>query len=719
MYTTWTLNLYYGSCSLSASKTYTLVLPAAVAGLNLKTGYYPLLYASSPGLTQGSYNYFWNNYAVIYATADPRNSDDSASNLIGGTQPSFMNIGFTATLNVTSGAVIQLVTSPAAFRRPSSVIAVDISGTGCTATLASASTGNGTTTTLKFTLSGASCRISQNVAVEGSQFQLPANMLSINPVDTTVSITVTIIVGSTTYAAKNANPGTYTTTNGCSGWSSWSSCSTTCGAGYTYRTRTGNPSNCLTTITTRSCNHTACDCAPWSEWGSCSATCGGTISRYRTGSASSCDAATVDTQTCGPTSCVCPWTQTACSSSCGSGVRTRTITPESPSTNCGTQLQYDVVCNETFTTESLACSCVDVPWTDLYGNTCADYASKNWCTSSGEYGAGWDFSQPLFSSFDARANNQRNALSACCACGKDRCVKDTVLLIDQSSSIILGDWYKIKQYITDRVNQTTFTDDTGNRIAVVQFDVAASVLCPLTWDRAFLLDCVAAITFPAGASTATAAGLKLTNTVFERYSSPNRTRVVELLTDGSPNVPAKTAVADAYTAAYVLKDSGVTVITIGTGIECVTSTQTNCLNRVVLNTLASEPASSYAVLLDTYDSLTAVALFISSQCTTQLTAYIASMSPSPSPLPSPSPSFSPLPSPSPDGSAICKLQEDLIPSDWLWQLVQGCSRDTVANLLQQYECVELQPFCGTFQCSRHIPSGVFVEMLATCNTITV
>lgn len=49
--------------------------------------------------------------AVVYATAEPRNADDSAIYLAGGRQPSFLNIGFTVTRNITSGAVIQLVST--------------------------------------------------------------------------------------------------------------------------------------------------------------------------------------------------------------------------------------------------------------------------------------------------------------------------------------------------------------------------------------------------------------------------------------------------------------------------------------------------------------------------------------------------------------------------------------------------------------------------------
>lgn len=57
--------------------------------------------------------------AAIYAIADPRNSDDSASYLAGGGQPSSMNIGFTPTFIVPSGGVIQLLSSNAARVRES------------------------------------------------------------------------------------------------------------------------------------------------------------------------------------------------------------------------------------------------------------------------------------------------------------------------------------------------------------------------------------------------------------------------------------------------------------------------------------------------------------------------------------------------------------------------------------------------------------------------
>eukprot|EP00667_Euglena_gracilis_P003868 EG_transcript_3881 len=673
---TWTLNLLKGACKLVDSVLWQATFPPDFVQITPNPGYWTVS-ISIPPIPVKTSRWLYQSQAAIYAIADPRNSDDSASYLAGGGQPSSMNIGFTPTFIVPSGGVIQLLSSNAVFRRVAAY-AFPIDNTGCTATLTT--TGSGTTSQLSFTLSGgAACQLAQNVPV---QFQLPQDLLAVHPVSARVTVTVNLFIGAISYAAKNGNPAVYTTTDGCSEWSAWSSCSATCGSGYTYHTRGDSTVACPVTIESRVCNTISCGCTAWSEWGSCSATCGGTISRYRQGSVD-CNVATEDTQTCGPTNCNCPWTQTSCSSSCGSGVRSRAVTPVDASTDCGSKLNYDVVCNETFITESLSCPCVDVPWTDRFGNTCADYVANQWCTSSGDYGPGWDFTQPGFRSFDYRTQNGNNALSACCGCGKNRCVKDVVLLVDQSASIAISDWQKTQQYLWDRVNQTKFTDEYGNRIGVVQFDVASSVLCPLTWNQTFLLRCIEAIWFPSGSATATSAGLDLAYTVFDRYSSPSRTRVIELLTDGSPNVPRPDSAAEqaAYDSAYALKDAGVTILTMGMGIACATPTSTDCLNQGILNRIASEPASSYAVLLSSYSALKAMSLFISTQCQAKFAGFDPSPSPrpqfspeasaspspaslSPSPFPSPLPEDSPFPSPSPDGKAFCSTQEDLMPSDW-------------------------------------------------------
>eukprot|EP00959_Pyramimonas_sp_CCMP1952_P444855 9314747-Pyramimonas_sp.AAC.1 len=43
-------------------------------------------------------------------------------------------------------------------------------------------------------------------------------------------------------------------------------------------------------------------------------------------------------------------------------------------------------------------ACTDDPagWVDSWGYSCADYADGEWCTESGGYGPGWDFSWGTF-----------------------------------------------------------------------------------------------------------------------------------------------------------------------------------------------------------------------------------------------------------------------------------------------------------------------------------
>eukprot|EP00667_Euglena_gracilis_P021390 EG_transcript_23396 len=114
-----------------------------------------------------------------------------------------------------------------------------------------------------------------------------------------------------------------------------------------------------------------------------------------------------------------------------------------------------------------------------------------------------------------------------------------------------------------------------------------------------------------------------------------------MLTDGSPNIPPTDADGAAYTS--------VTIVTLGMGVACATSTSTNCLNRELLNTMASDPASSYSVLLLSYCSLSALPLFISSQCKAQIvgtnTVGPTGSSPAHSPPADPPNSHSPLPTP--------------------------------------------------------------------------
>jgi hypothetical protein len=144
------------------------------------------------------------------------------------------------------------------------------------------------------------------------------------------------------------------------GWSGWSGCSVSCGGGTQTRSCTNPPpsgggANCSGS-SSQACNTQSCSPGPvnggWSSWGSCSASCGGGV-QYRTctnpppsNGGSYCQGP--DNQSCNTQGCSspvnggwCGWS--SCSAPCGGGTQTRSCSCPSPSgggANCtGSSLQ--------------------------------------------------------------------------------------------------------------------------------------------------------------------------------------------------------------------------------------------------------------------------------------------------------------------------------------------------------------------------------------------
>ena len=140
-----------------------------------------------------------------------------------------------------------------------------------------------------------------------------------------------------------------------SDWSSWSTCTQSCGTGHRHRAKTvlvpaaHGGKLCPTTFEAQQCNAHACpvDCAhtQWNAWSNCSKTCGGgTQDRFRSIDRDSMHGGvpcghTKETRGCNLQECpidcmVSSWGSfSQCSQSCGFGVRTRvrTITIEAAS----------------------------------------------------------------------------------------------------------------------------------------------------------------------------------------------------------------------------------------------------------------------------------------------------------------------------------------------------------------------------------------------------
>jgi len=156
-----------------------------------------------------------------------------------------------------------------------------------------------------------------------------------------------------------------------SAWSSWSTCTETCGGGTQTRTRTvitpasNGGADCPVLEETRACNEQPCpiDCevSAWSNWSTCTETCGGgTQTRTRTvitpASNGGVDCSVLEeTRACNEQACpidceVSEWSNwSECSEICGGGTQVRTLTVVTEPANGGAEcpvLEETRACNE-------------------------------------------------------------------------------------------------------------------------------------------------------------------------------------------------------------------------------------------------------------------------------------------------------------------------------------------------------------------------------------
>lgn len=84
-------------------------------------------------------------------------------------------------------------------------------------------------------------------------------------------------------------------------------------------------------------------------------------------------------------------------------------------TNASVDLEDVIIVTDQPNTSYVQCIDNPISWTSLNGATCVDYQLRSWCTSSGDYGAGWG----EFGTFGDWADLETGitALDACCVCG--------------------------------------------------------------------------------------------------------------------------------------------------------------------------------------------------------------------------------------------------------------------------------------------------------------
>jgi Ca-activated chloride channel family protein len=138
---------------------------------------------------------------------------------------------------------------------------------------------------------------------------------------------------------------------------------------------------------------------------------------------------------------------------------------------------------------------------------------------------------------------------------------DIMMVIDVSGSMLAEDLRPNRIEAAKTVGTEFISARTNDNIGLVVFAGESFTQCPLTTDKAALINLLNAVHSDMMESSNTAIGMGLANAVNRLKESSAKSKVVILLTDGSNN----TGEIDPLTAAELAKTFGIRVYTIGVG----------------------------------------------------------------------------------------------------------------------------------------------------------
>ncbi len=138
---------------------------------------------------------------------------------------------------------------------------------------------------------------------------------------------------------------------------------------------------------------------------------------------------------------------------------------------------------------------------------------------------------------------------------------DIVIAVDVSGSMLAKDLRPNRMEALKRVASDFVKERPNDRIGLVVYAAEAYTKCPVTSDKAVVLDAINSIKYDNVLQDGTAIGMGLTTAVNRLKDSKAKSKVIILLTDGVNNA----GFIEPETAADIAQQYGVKVYTIGIG----------------------------------------------------------------------------------------------------------------------------------------------------------